>query len=137
MNDVKMMKNVVVEVVSDEDGDVSVNVCGLSDWGWLGLVWSGKNGGVEDVEVDGCLDVYGEELWKVYEEKISGEFDEYKKSEDDWGWYNDDVNWEDIKREFMLKCKEVFGDGMGLSYVKVGGYSVECDNEFVVIIGKL
>lgn len=136
------VKNVVIEVVSDEDGEVSVRSCGLGEWEWLGMVWGGdennRMGSVEDVMLGGeSMDVYGDKLFEMYWKKLEEEFEKYKEEEVERGWFNDDVDWDVIKKELFDKCKEVFGDGMSLSFVKVGGYSVEVDNEFVVIIGKM
>lgn len=143
MIDMNVVKNVVIEIVSDEDGEVSVNVVNLGEWKWLSFVWcdneSNRMGSVKEVVFDiedRSYEKFGEELWKLYEKKFVELFDEYKKEEDEREWYNEDVDWVKIKEEFLSECKKYLGDGYNLSMVKVGGYSVECDNELVVIIGR-
>lgn len=142
------MKNVmngVVEVVNSyEDGELSVGKYGLSDWKWLWSVFGGGNvvnmlGSVEDVVFEN--EVSWNELEKVLKEK----FKEYKEGEIESGYGggcdedgNDvEFDWDKVENEMLEGVKELFGDGMEVSRVVVGGYSVECDNEFVVIVMKM
>ena len=109
------VKNVVVEVVRDEDGLVGVKECGVSDYEWFGFVMmeGGFNeGGLSDVE---------------------RELNDYVKGEVDDGWV-DGIDWEGVKKEFMEKvvgnCDE------SVVYIGWSGYGVECDSNFVVMVCK-
>ena len=87
------------------------------------------------------LDVCWNELEKVLKEK----FKEYKEGEIESGYGGGcddegnefDFDWDKVENEMLEGVKELFGDGMEVSRVVVGGYSVECDNEFVVIVMKM
>lgn len=131
------MINYVVEVLRDEDGIVSVSKCNLGVWNWLSYVWcddvNNSMGEVKDVDID-SIDVYGEELWKLYEEKLVELFDGFEEEEKD---DEDGVDWVKVRSKFLKMVKDVVGDEVdNLSLFKVGGFSVEYDNSICVIIGK-
>ncbi len=133
-----MGKNVVVEVLRDEDGIVSVKKCSLGSWEWLYMVWcedeNNRMGEVKEVDVGGSWDLSGEELWKVYEEKLVELFDGFEEEEKD---DEDGVKWDKVRSKFMKLVKDVVGEDVdSLNMFKVGGFSVECDNSICVIIGK-
>lgn len=114
MNEVK---NVVVEVMRDEDGCVSVSKCGVSEYMWLGYVMS--EGGFS-----GCG---GDE--------IGGLFDGYKEREEEGGFVGEDVVWDDVKKEFMELVNGCIDDDV--SYVGWSEFGVECDGSLVVMICKM
>ena len=99
----------------------------------VNMLWS-----VEDVVFEN--DVSWNELEKVLKEK----FKEYKEGEIESGYGGGcddegnefDFDWDKVENEMLEGVKELFGDGMEVSRVVVGGYSVECDNEFVGKCGR-
>ena len=142
--------NGVVEVVNSyEDGELSVNVCDLGSWKYLWCVFDGsdvsdanKVGGVESVNfVDDSNNV----SWSLLEKNIKEKFKEYKDGEIDGGYgsyLNEDeeevdFDWDKVEKEMLEGVKNLFEDGMDVSKVLIGGYSIECDNEFVVIVMKM
>lgn len=110
------VKNVVVEVVRDEDGLVSVKECGVSEYEWFGFVM--VEGGFNEGEVS----------------DVERELNEYVKGEIDDGWV-DEIDWEGVKKEFMEKVKSNWDESV--SYVGWSMYGVECDSNFVVMICKV
>ena len=110
------VKNVVVEVVRDEDGCVSVRKCGVSEYEWLGYVMG--EGGFEGCDI----------------EEVEGKFDEYMKVEVEDGWVGEGVDWNEMKREFVEEVKNSYGDDV--MYVGYSLFGVECDSSLVVMICK-
>lgn len=136
--------NGVVEVVNSyEDGVISVKKCDLGSWKWLWCVLGGdeskRNGEVELVVFD------GDYIWEELEVVLKEKFNEYKVVEVENGYDKsyensedgEDFDWDKVEEEMLNGVKELFGDGMEVCKVLVGGYSVECDNEFVVIVMKM
>lgn len=133
--------NNVVEVVNSyDDGELRVNVSDLGSWKYLWCVFGGGvmelNGSVELVKFEG--------EWNGLEVVIKEKFKEYKESEIESGngyYVDDDLNeiefdWDKVEVDMLNKVKELYGDGEEVMKVLVGGYSVEYDNEFVVIVMK-
>ena len=141
----KKVMNGVVEVVNSyEDGELSVRKCGLSEWEWL---W-GVMGGIKSVNALGEVEdvVFESEVnWNELEKVLKEKYKEYKEGEIEYGYGggcdedgNDvEFDWDKVENEMLEGVKELFEDGMEVSRVLVGGYSVECDNEFVVIVMKM
>lgn len=136
----KVMNGVVEVVNSYEDGELSVNKCDLGSWKWLWSVFGGnEDGGVKLVEFEfelnwNELEVVLKEKFKEYKDgEIENGYDKsYENSED-----GEDFDWDSVEKEMLDGVKELFGDGGDVCKVLVGGYSVECDNEFVVIVMKM
>ena len=134
------MNNVVEVVNSYDDGELRVNVSDLGSWKYLWCVFGGGvmelNGSVELVKFEG--------EWNGLEVVIKEKFKEYKESEIESGngyYVDDDLNeiefdWDKVEVDMLNKVKELYGDGEEVMKVLVGGYSVEYDNEFVVIVMK-
>jgi hypothetical protein len=132
--------NNVVEVVNSyDDGELKVNVSDLGSWKYL---WCVFGGGV--MELNGSVELVKFEGWNGLEVVIKEKFKEYKESEIESGngyYVDDDLNeiefdWDKVEVDMLNKVKELYGDGEDIMKVLVGGYSVEYDNEFVVIVMK-
>ena len=146
----KMEMNGVVEVVNSyEDGVLSVGKYGLSDWKYLWCVFDGVDEGigskVGSMETVNFVDGDNNVSWELLEKNIKEKFKEYKDGEieDGYGSYlNEDdeeveFDWDKVEKEMLEGVKNLFEDGMEVSKVLIGGYSIECDNEFVVIVMKM
>lgn len=132
--------NNVVEVVNSyDDGELKVNVSDLGSWKYL---WCVFGGGV--MELNGSVELVKFEDWSGLEVVIKEKFKEYKESEIESGngYYVDDemneveFDWDKVEVDMLNKVKELYGDGEDIMKVLVGGYSVEYDSEFVVIVMK-
>lgn len=132
--------NNVVEVVNSyDDGELKVNVSDLGSWKYL---WCVFGGGV--MELNGSVELVKFEDWNGLEVVIKEKFKEYKESEIESGngYYVDDemneveFDWDKVEVDMLNKVRELYGDGEDIMKVLVGGYSVEYDSEFVVIVMK-
>lgn len=103
--------NEVIEVVRNEDGEVSVSKVGIDKFVWLGFVLE-------------------EGLELVDKSELEKKFDEYLDIENENVWYNDDVKWDDIKKEYMKLVDEIEDD----KNVFVCMYGVEVDFNLVLIV---
>lgn len=118
------MKNIVIEIIRDEDYTIGVKKCGAGEWSWLDFIMSGSEfGGVESISVDS---------WGEIEEELKKLFDEYKKEESEVGL--SDEKWDGLWIEFVNGIKGEIDKGR-LSFMRIGGYSIEYDNCMVVIFG--
>lgn len=145
----KVMNGVVEVVNSYEDGTLTVGEYDLGSWKYLWCVFDGSNEGIANkvgsMETVNFVDVDSNVSWDLLEQNIKVEFDKYKEGEivDGYGVYlNDDeeeveFDWNEVELKMLEGVKKLFEDGMEVSKVLVGGYSIECDNEFVVIVMKM
>lgn len=145
----KVMNGVVEVVNSYEDGTLTVGEYDLGSWKYLWCVFDGSNEGIANkvgcMETVNFVDVDSNVSWDLLEQNIKVEFDKYKEGEivDGYGGYlNDDeeeveFDWNEVELKMLEGVKKLFEDGMEVSKVLVGGYSIECDNEFVVIVMKM
>lgn len=117
------MKNIVIEIIRDEDYTIGVKKCGAGEWGWLNYIMGGSEFGVESINVDS---------WGEIEEELKKLFDEYKKEEVDVGLSGE--KWNELWIEFVNQIKGEIDKGQ-LYFMRIGGYSVEYDNCLVVILG--
>lgn len=142
--------NGVVEVVNSyEDGTLTVGEYDLGSWKYLWCVFDGSNEGIANkvgcMETINFVDADSNVSWELLEQNIKEKFNEYKEQEieDGYGSYvNDDdeevdFDWNEVEEKLLDGVKKLFEDGMEVSKVLVGGYSIECDNEFVVIVMKM
>lgn len=145
----KVMNGVVEVVNSYEDGTLTVGEYDLGSWKYLWCVFDGSNEGIANkvgsMETVNFVDVDSNVSWDLLEQNIKVEFNKYKEGEivDGYGVYlNDDdeeveFDWNEVELKMLEGVKKLFEDGMEVSKVLVGGYSIECDNEFVVIVMKM
>ena len=145
----KVMNGVVEVVNSYEDGTLTVGEYDLGSWKYLWCVFDGSNESIANkvgcMETVNFVDVDSNVSWELLEHNIKVEFDKYKEGEivDGYGVYlNDDdeeveFDWNEVELKMLEGVKKLFEDGMEVSKVLVGGYSIECDNEFVVIVMKM
>lgn len=142
--------NGVVEVVNSyEDGTLTVGEYDLGSWKYLWCVFDGSNEGIANkvgcLETVNFVDADSNVSWDLLEQNIKVEFNKYKEGEieDGYGVYlNDDeeeveFDWNEVELKMLEGVKKLFEDGMEVSKVLVGSYSIECDNEFVVIVLKM
>ena len=142
--------NGVVEVVNSyEDGTLTVGEYDLGSWKYLWCVFDGSNEGIANkvgcLETVNFVDADSNVSWDLLEQNIKVEFNKYKEGEieDGYGVYlNDDeeeveFDWNEVEMKMLEGVKKLFEDGMEVSKVLVGSYSIECDNEFVVIVLKM
>lgn len=114
------MSNVkkVVEVMMDEDGCVEVSVSNLGEYKWFNYLM--MDGGLVDV---------------VEEGEVVVKFDEYKKILDENVWYNDDVNWVEIKEKFVKEVEKVVEElGDVMMWVKMWG--IESDFNMSIVVSN-
>lgn len=144
----KVMNGVVEVVNSYEDGTLTVGEYDLGSWKYLWCVFDGSNEGIANkvgsMETVNFVDVDSNVSWDLLEQNIKVEFDKYKEGEivDGYGVYLNDeeeveFDWNEVELKMLEGVKKLFEDGMEVSKVLVGGYSIECDNEFVVIVMKM
>lgn len=146
----KQVMNGVVEVVNSyEDGTLTVGEYDLGSWKYLWCVFDGSNEGIANkvgcMETVNFVDVDSNVSWDLLEQNIKVEFDKYKEGEivDGYGVYlNEDdeeveFDWNEVELKMLEGVKKLFEDGMEVSKVLVGSYSIECDHEFVVIVMKM
>lgn len=118
------MKNIVVEIIRDEDYTIGVSKCNAGEWSWLDYIMSGSDyGDVKSIDIDS---------WTEIEEELKKLFDEYKDVEKDVGL--SDEKWDELWKEFVDNVKVEIDKGR-LSFMRIGGYSIEYDNCLVVIFG--
>lgn len=142
--------NGVVEVVNSyEDGTLTVGEYDLGSWKYLWCVFDGSNEGIANkvgcLETVNFVDADSNVSWDLLEQNIKVEFNKYKEGEieDGYGVYlNDDeeeveFDWNEVELKMLEGVKKLFEDGMEVSKVLVGSYSIECDHEFVVIVLKM
>ena len=145
----KVMNGVVEVVNSYEDGTLTVGEYDLGSWKYLWCVFDGSNEGIANkvggMETVNFVDVDSNVSWDLLEQNIKVEFNKYKEGEieDGYGVYlNDDdeeveFDWNEVELKMLEGVKKLFEDGMEVSKVLVGSYSIECDHEFVVIVMKM
>lgn len=145
----KVMNGVVEVVNSYEDGTLTVGEYDLGSWKYLWCVFDGFDESVANkvgsMETINFVDADSNVSWKLLEQNIKEKFNVYKEQEikDGYGSYlNDDeeevdFDWNEVEEKLLEGVKKLFEDGMEVSKVLVGGYSIECDNEFVVIVLKM
>ena len=109
------MKNVVIEMIRNEMGELIFNECSLGEWSWLNYVWGG------DFELD-KIDV---DFWKEKIDTLVGEFENDEELEGD--------EWIDVKNKFYGTLEKI--DWGNVSMCRIGGYSIEYDNCVCVILG--
>ena len=145
----KVMNGVVEVVNSYEDGTLTVGEYDLGSWKYLWCVFDGSNEGIANkvgcMETVNFVDVDSNVSWDLLEQNIKLEFNKYKEGEivDGYGVYlNEDdeeveFDWNEVELKMLEGVKKLFEDGMEVSKVLVGSYSIECDHEFVVIVMKM
>lgn len=122
-----MAANIVVELLRDEDGEISVNKHSLGEWNWLGYVLEGsQHGGMCPIDFPD---------WAYVEGMLKTQFEKFQQDE---GGMATDSEWEQLKKEYIDTVKEDVEEAIGnttLTFLQIGGYAVEYDNCMVVIYG--
>ena len=123
-----MSKNVVVELIRDEDGSIAVNKCSMGEWNWMAYIMPGsQQGGIEPIDFDN---------WEQVETRLNEQFSQFQKDETESGFY--EAEWQGIKEEYINTVKNDIAQAIKdyhLQFIQIGGYSVEYDNCIIVVYG--